>query len=69
MQDLLIETDRKIAQAKCRIDEQRRRVLELERRGDDTTASANLLASMIRFLAIAEQRRETVVRLARLNGN
>jgi hypothetical protein len=65
MQDLLIETDRQIAKAKWRIDEQRRRVLELERLGDDATASVNLLASMIRFLAIAEQQRETIARLVR----
>jgi len=61
---LLTEADRHISDCMRRIDQQRRRVLALERRGDDTTSSTRLLAALIHFLAIAELRRETLLRLA-----
>jgi hypothetical protein len=59
---LIQEADRHISECKRRIDEQRRRIFELQKRGDDTTASTDLLATLIHFLAIAEMRRETLLR-------
>jgi hypothetical protein len=37
--------------------------------GDDTTASMNLLATLIRFLAIIETRRELLLRRAALQDS
>lgn len=59
----LEQADRHIADCKRRIDEQRRRIFELQRRGEDATASTNLLATLIHFLAIAAQHRETLLRV------
>ena len=62
MDRLLEETDRHIAECVRRIEQQRRRVLELERLGEDTTRSQNVLATLIHFHSIAEMRRETLLR-------
>ncbi len=62
MDRLLHEADRHIAECLRRVEEQRKRILELERLGEDTTRSQNVLATLIRFHAIAELRRETLLR-------
>jgi hypothetical protein len=49
MPPLIEEADRHISDCKRRIDEQRWRILELERRGEDTTVSTNLLATLHLF--------------------
>jgi hypothetical protein len=61
---LIEEVDHHISDCKRRIEQQRRRILEPRKRGDDTTVSTNLLATFIHFLAIAVPRRETLRRLA-----
>ena len=66
MLPLIGETDRHISDCRHRIDEQRRRIIEQQKRGDDTTASTNLLATLIHFHALAELRRETLLRLSAL---
>jgi hypothetical protein len=43
---LLEQGDRHISDCMRRIEEQRRRIFELERLGEDTTASTNLLAAL-----------------------
>jgi hypothetical protein len=58
----LEQADRHIADCKRRIEAQRNRLLEVERLGDDATQSANLFANLIHFLAIAEMRRERLLR-------
>lgn len=63
MDPLLQETDRHIAECTRRIEEQRKRLFELKRLGENTTRSANLLAILIHFHSIAEMRRETLLRL------
>ena len=62
MDRLLQETDRHRAECVRRIEQQRKRILELERLGEDTTRSQNLLARLIHFHSIAELRRETLLR-------
>ncbi len=62
MDHLLQVTDRHIAVCVRRIEEQRRRVWELQRRGEDTTRSQNVLAALIHFHSIAELRRDTLLR-------
>jgi hypothetical protein len=59
MQETLLEqADRHISDCKRRIEEQRKRIFELERVGGDTTGSSNFLATLIYSLALAEQRRD-----------
>jgi hypothetical protein len=66
MDHLLQETDRHIAECLRRIEEQRKRILELERLGENTTRSQNVLATLIHFHSIAELRRETLLRFGSL---
>ena len=68
MLPLIGQTNRHISDCRRRIDEQRRRIFEQRARGDDTTASSNLLATMIHFHTLAELRRETLLRLSARQG-
>jgi hypothetical protein len=58
----LEQADRHIADCERRIEEQRRRVLELKRLGEDATQAADLFANLIHFLSLAQMRRETLLR-------
>jgi len=58
----LEQADRHIAACKRRIEEQRKRLLKSAWLGDDPTLSADLFANLIHFLAVAEMRRETLLR-------
>jgi hypothetical protein len=60
----LLQTDHHIIECARRIEEQRQRIFELKRRGEDITRSENLLALLIHFHAIVEMRRETLLRVA-----
>ena len=62
MDRLLQETDRHIAECVRRIEQQRKRIWELQGLGEDTTRSQNVLATLIHFHSIAELRRETLLR-------
>jgi hypothetical protein len=59
----LQDMDQYIVLATKRIEEQRNRVLELRRRGEDDTSSQRLLAALIHSLTICEQRREHLIEL------
>lgn len=59
----LADIDQYIALATKRIEEQRNRVLELRRRGEDDAPSQRLLATLIYSLTICEQRREHLVEM------
>lgn len=58
----LEQADRHISDCKRRIEEQRKRIFGLEKMGGDTTGSSNLLATLTHSLALAEQRREMMLR-------
>jgi len=54
--------DRHIAAGERHIEEQRNRILELTRRGEDTSFSHRLLANLIYSLAVHQVRREVLLR-------
>jgi len=62
----LEEIDRSIADRIRRIKEQHERISEMERKGHDATASADLLETFTQFLTVLEYRRETLLLLGPL---
>ena len=61
LEESLEQVDQHIVLAFLRVAEQRNRVLELRRRGEDDKRSQQLLASLLCALAVYEQRREYLV--------
>jgi hypothetical protein len=59
--DVLVMADRHIVESRKHIADQIRRIRVMERRGDDTTSSRELLATMKQSLAAHEAHRESIL--------